>query len=113
MILLFNENVLFTLTKDDFEPSSLSVRTQYANYYFVIFLKSLYTIKEGAFDIEALCDDKMVKFENIEHIEPFEIHDKYHPNKQNLIFAYYLYPQIKITNDFLEYQNLYSQKLDY
>lgn len=92
-----NENVLFTLTKDDFEPSSLSARTQYANYYFVIFLKSLYTIKEGAFDIEALWDDKMVKFENIEHIEPFEIHDKYHPNKQNLIFAYYLYPSDKIT----------------
>ena len=70
---------------------------KYYKYYFVIYMKSQYTIKEGAFDIDILSDDKLIKFELIEHIDPFEIHEKYTPNKKGIVFGYYIYPSEKIT----------------
>jgi hypothetical protein len=60
-------------------------------------MKSQYTLKESAFDIDILSDDKLIKFELIEHIDPFEIHEKYTPNKKGIVFGYYIYPSEKLT----------------
>ena len=73
---------------------------KYYKYYFVIYMRSQYTIKEGAFDIDVLSDDKLIKFDLIEHIEPFEINEKYTPNKKGILFGYYIYPSEKLTCSF-------------
>ena len=63
-------------------------------------MKSKYTIKDGAFDIDVLSDDKLIKFDLIEHIEPFEINEKYTPNKKGILFSYYIHPSENITCSF-------------
>ena len=54
-------------------------------------------LNESEIGIKILYNEPNIKFNFIEEIEPFEINDKYIPNKKGLIFSYYLYPSEKIT----------------
>jgi len=54
-------------------------------------------LNESEIGIKILYNEQNLKFNFIEEIEPFEINDKYIPNKKGLIFSYYLYPSEKIT----------------
>ena len=83
---------MISLLKSEFDFEAATPR-----YYIVIYLRCVFTLKEGAFDISLLCDDPRVKFDLIENIEPYEIVDRYENNKNNLIFSYYIYPSEKIS----------------
>ena len=83
---------MISLLKSEFDFEAATPR-----YYIVIYLRCVFTLKEGAFDISLLCDDPRVKFDLIENIDPYEIVDRYENNKNNLIFSYYIYPSEKIS----------------
>ena len=54
-------------------------------------------LNESEITIKILYNESNLKFNYIEEIEPFEINDKYIPNKKGLIFSYYIYPSEKIS----------------
>ena len=54
-------------------------------------------LNESEIGIKILYNEPNIKFNLIEEIEPFEINDKYIPNKKGLIFSYYLYPSEKLS----------------
>ena len=57
-------------------------------------------LPESEILIKILYNESKLKFEYIEEIEPFEINDKYIPNKKGLLFSYYIYPSEKIYSTF-------------
>ena len=59
---------MISLLKSEFDFEAATPR-----YYIVIYLRCVFTLKEGAFDISLLCDDPRVKFDLIENIDPYEI----------------------------------------
>ena len=69
-------------------------------YTLTFSMKTEENLSESEITIKILYNESKLKFEYIEEIEPFEINDKYIPNKKGLLFSYYLYPSEKIFSTF-------------
>ena len=69
-------------------------------YTLTFSIKTEENLSESEIGIKILYNESNLKFEYIEEIEPFQINDKYIPNKKGLLFSYYIYPSDKIFSTF-------------
>ena len=62
-----------------------------SNYYFIVYAKSEFNLKENNFSVDIIYNDPALKFDKIDLIDPFEIKEKYMGNRKGIIFSYYIW----------------------
>jgi len=57
----------------------------------VLCVKPGYILAENTLEFECLYDKKEVKVEHYDHVEGYEVYDKFTSNKQGILFKEFIY----------------------
>lgn len=76
-----------TLTEKEF----IDIKCEKEPQFLLLSVNAPYNVPEGVFELDFISNSQSIAFENIQHIETFEVTDKYVPNKHGIIFQELIY----------------------
>ena len=86
-LLLINKDKKMRIFPVDY----ITIQPSDANYFILMQITPPFTCPEGSVEIEFFSDNPSLNFDVIQHVDTYEVYDKYIPNKHGIIFKELIY----------------------